>query len=33
MLRFKTDKKYKAKYDELKRLWREKNKIKKVSKK
>ena len=28
MLRFKTDKKYKAKYDELKRLWREKNKDK-----
>lgn len=27
-LRFKTDKKYKAKYDELKRLWREKNKDK-----
>ena len=34
-LRFKTDKKYKAKYDELKRLWREKNKdkIKEYSKK
>ena len=27
-LRFKTDKKYKAKYDKLKRLWREKNKDK-----
>ena len=34
-LKFKTDKKYKAKYDELKRLWREKNKdkIKEYSKK
>ena len=28
MLRFKTDKKYKVKYDKLKRLWREKNKDK-----